>query len=346
MLHPAKTALLITNYIKQNPYTPHDVKQQEQELVRAAQQLPIQSSLVTPHEHPYAVLGIDGSQIYPDRHRGNPSLFLLNIGGCGICYAEQNSKAYLFSDPQLYDINALCKNLGDQIKPSALVDLERELVEYTCYRTTMKQFEQQSSQHPFLCLIDGSLLLYGISNLPEHIRMHFLSRFLSIFESFRQEQLLHAAYTSLPQNRDLIRMITGNKHTDTDYTDTDLMLLLLQTGQRTELYSCSQSTENNYPAHLKPWFFYLHTGHEIGRIEVPRWLAEQEHHIATISSIILDQCRKGLGYPVVLAEAHQQAVVTKTDQELFYHMLEQTGVNTIVSSKPSQKLLKKRRLSM
>jgi NurA-like 5'-3' nuclease len=38
--------------------------------------------------------------------------------------------------------------------------------------------------------------------------------------------------------------------------------------------------------------------------------------------LVLDQCRRGHGYPVALSEAHEQAVVTGADRENFQRLLE------------------------
>ena len=42
---------------------------------------------VAPISGPYTVLGVDGSQIYPDRHQGTPC-FLINIGSVLLRYAQ------------------------------------------------------------------------------------------------------------------------------------------------------------------------------------------------------------------------------------------------------------------
>ena len=71
--------------------------------------------------------------------------------------------------------------------------------------------------------------------------------------------------------------------------------------------------------HLVPHFFYMDVGAEIVRIEIPAWIARDEQKINTVAQIILNQSIKGRGYPVALAEAHEQAVVKGPDREFFYH---------------------------
>jgi hypothetical protein len=38
---------------------------------------------------------------------------------------------------------------------------------------------------------------------------------------------------------------------------------------------------------------------------------------------MLDQCRRGQGYPVAISEAHEQAVISGTDRHLFRQMVSQ-----------------------
>jgi NurA-like 5'-3' nuclease len=40
--------------------------------------------------------------------------------------------------------------------------------------------------------------------------------------------------------------------------------------------------------------------------------------------LILDQCRKGQGYPVALSEAHEQAVISGADREEFWALVQES----------------------
>jgi hypothetical protein len=41
-----------------------------------------------------------------------------------------------------------------------------------------------------------------------------------------------------------------------------------------------------------------------------------------VHSMVLDQCRRGHGYPAVLTEAHEQAVLSVSDREQFWRLIE------------------------
>ncbi|MCS7225323.1 MAG: DNA double-strand break repair nuclease NurA, partial [Armatimonadetes bacterium] len=81
----------------------------------------------------------------------------------------------------------------------------------------------------------------------------------------------------------------------------------------------------------------LHTGGEIARIEIPAWVAEDTDQVNLVHGIVLDQVRKGNGYPIALTEAHQLAVVRPEEREFFLNLLslamEQQGVPPNVSAK-------------
>jgi hypothetical protein len=64
-------------------------------------------------------------------------------------------------------------------------------------------------------------------------------------------------------------------------------------------------------------------GTEIARLEFPGWVAEDTSLLETALSLTLAQVQKGYGYPVALAEAHNQAVVRGGDRTRFFALLEQ-----------------------
>jgi hypothetical protein len=71
------------------------------------------------------------------------------------------------------------------------------------------------------------------------------------------------------------------------------------------------------------YFCYVHVGTEVARIEVPQWVAENSALLHQALSLTLAQVNKGFGYPVALAEAHNQAVVRGGDRARFFALLEQ-----------------------
>jgi NurA-like 5'-3' nuclease len=97
-----------------------------------------------------------------------------------------------------------------------------------------------------------------------------------------------------------------------------------------------------YDDHQKILFFYLHVGSEVARLEVPRWVAEDAELLDRVHALAFDQAQKGLGYPITLQEAHNQAVVSREDRARFFALLSQRMAAAGVPVAVSHKQLKKR----
>jgi hypothetical protein len=94
------------------------------------------------------------------------------------------------------------------------------------------------------------------------------------------------------------------------------------------------------------FFFYVHAGDEVGRVEVPRYVAEDDELLDLVHATIVDQAAKGGGYPVSLSEAHERAVVRGSEREGFYRHLEEVFVRNDIGVVASRKSLRKRRVSV
>jgi hypothetical protein len=83
-------------------------------------------------------------------------------------------------------------------------------------------------------------------------------------------------------------------------------------------------------------------GTEIARIEFPAWVVNDPQMIDQALGLVLAQIQKGYGYPVAIAEAHNQAVVRSGDRNHFFALLERemikAGVkNVSISYKEARK---------
>lgn len=126
------------------------------------------------------------------------------------------------------------------------------------------------------------------------------------------------------------------------FLDRDLFQNTLPPGFRSPVYLTNSSvSREHYSDHQQVNFYYLNVGEEIARVEVPRWVAQDEKLLAMGHSLILDQCRRGQGYPVAISEAHEQAVLTGNDRQIFKDMLarylEHTGLRSYTSEKERSK---------
>ncbi len=73
---------------------------------------------------------------------------------------------------------------------------------------------------------------------------------------------------------------------------------------------------------LRIHFFYLHAGWEIGRVEIPDWVANDPAQLDLVHRAIYDQAQLGRGYPVALQESHEAAVLGVADRRMIEDMIE------------------------
>ncbi|MCX5922638.1 MAG: DNA double-strand break repair nuclease NurA [Candidatus Dependentiae bacterium] len=299
---------------------------------------------------PYRVLSVDGSQIYPDRHQGT-ACFLINIGTVVLSYGLEGKAVTLDSTPLVY--------IGEdeelfEVTPE-VINCRRQELELTTGLAYSKQFQPDAAAQdaPFVFLIDGSLIFWHLESKNTNLKDTFLSRYLLTLHQLYQTKTLTAAYISLPKNKELVNLLKlelcnfnvaqSELFKDIDcLVDTSVASFFLEPYSRTIVFKNNSPICAQYPNHLQPYFFYLHVGTEIGRVEVPAWIAQDAIKVDTVARILIDQSIKGRGYPVAIAEAHEQAVVKGPDREFFYQLICKIGVEQNQRLTMSQKSMKKR----
>ena len=129
------------------------------------------------------------------------------------------------------------------------------------------------------------------------------------------------------------------------FDDRELFELVLGPGHRSPLYRSSHLAAR-FALGLatgQEWshFYYLNGGAEIARVEVPDWLVNDPELLALSHAMLVKQCQLGLGYPVAISEAHEQAVITGHDRQEFRRLtlmlLEQRGLPNGESAKATSK---------
>ncbi len=310
----------------------------------------------------FTVMATDGSQIEVDRHRA-ARCYLLNIGSAVIHYGSSPG-ATLESSPHLYsedkDLVITPSTDGNREQPveGVLLNIKRSVEECRHISLLAAQLPPESTA---LALMDGTLILWGLEAYPEFVTEEILYRgYLTCLEAIRKlsdRKLALASYISLPRSTEVVNVlrvaICPHEPVNCDrcssrecqvvagVQDRELFLSLLNDGERSALFiSRSSIVQKHYGEH-QVYFFYLRTGDEIARVEIPRWVATDTVRLNLAHSLILDQCRRGHGYPVALSEAHEQAVVTNADKEQFWQLVESTLIAehlpTIGSAKSQSK---------
>lgn len=299
--------------------------------------------------YPYVALSVDGSQIYPDRHNVL-SCFLINTGSVVLPYGIEHARVQLFSDPVVF----AGVDEDQQSFTTDGVNCKRQELELRAGLELSKKIKNEYGESaPYLLLFDGSLIFWHLSSKEIHVRDQFLNAYLALLDELYQEKIPVCWYISMPKSKELmslVRLYLCNFDTDNkelyapvdSVIDSGIMFSALEPYTRSIVFSNHSSISNYYPSHLRPFFFYVHTGNEIGRVELPAWMAGDEAMVDMVAQIVIDQCTKGGGYPVALAEAHEQAVVKGPDREFFYHFLQKMGMERNHTQSVSRKSIKKR----
>jgi len=330
-----------------------------------------QHYVAPPIPNEFTVMATDGSHIDVDRHRST-RCYLINVGTVILNYGTYPSAA-LDSSPRLYfaDEDLVIVPAGvrgrEQLIEGALLGIKRGVDE--CHELAELAAELPPDSQS-LALLDGSLILWGLEAYPEFITEALLDEgFLRHLEKIRQlnnnhdnRQLALASYISFPRSTDVVNVLRvalcphdppdcdrycpANEKRDCDAVagvrDRELFLNLLGPGERSATFiSQSSIVRKNYGEH-QVYFFYLRVNDEIARVEIPRWVAVDENLLGLTHTLVLDQCRRGQGYPVALSEAHEKVVVTGADREDFWRLVESSLVEEHMPSLSSAKSRSKR----
>jgi hypothetical protein len=294
---------------------------------------------------PYRVLAADGSQIYPDHHQGI-ICSVINIGSADFYY-NNPSKVTFETVPFVF----FKGEKHDMDFEENFINAKRTELEWCTGLEGMARNVIAQGPHLFLC--DGSLIFWHLDSYPLAIKQRFLTSYITLLQQFYERNHMLAGYISLSQSKELLNIVRfaaqkgvvpACKYLIFDHlVDADILEGFLRPGERTIIFKNHAPIVATYPESIKPYFFYLHAGHEIVRLEIPAWLAQDDQKVTLVSSIVYDQILKGHGYPVCLSEAHEQAVIKEADRQFFYHMIEKL---TNSSCSPSIKSMKKRRMTI
>ena len=320
-----------------------------------------------PRPFPCVVLAADGSQIVADRH-DIALCYLLNIGRITLRYGT-GQPATLTSRPQIQlpEDDLLERIQGDQeaIAPRR-VGIRRQLAEFAALA---EMISEEKPAVPALALFDGSLILWTLEPEADEFRADSLRLFAAAMQTAQQQRVPVAGYISSPQSRDVVnalrvfrcphkqancdRECPGRNRSGPAYippgcagtegvTDAELFAQRLRPGERSAVFGSASQILLAYPEEQRVRFFYLHTGREIARVEIPAWIADDSGLLAQTHALCYDQAQKGDGYPVALAEAHEQAIVRGAEREAFFKLMERAFITSHQSFAITQKAVSKR----
>jgi len=317
----------------------------------------------------FIVLASDGSHIDVDRHQ-SARCFLINIGIAQLRYG-QKPEAQLLNFPTLFFKDgevAITSAEGRQIPiEGQILGIKRSIEE--C-RWLAERIRELNVDLPLVALLDGSLILWRLAEqvYPDFVVREllvdgFLKYLNQLMELNRSKVLAIASYISYPRSTEVVNLLRlstcpylpvdcdrycsgkfESKECDVvaGLLDRDLFEVILAPGQRSALFRSRSSVVAKYYGANEVNFFYVRLDGEIARVEVPGWVAENQKLVGLVHAAVVDQCQRGLGYPVALAEAHEQAVVNVADREQFWELVEQVLIEDGTSLDSSAKSASKK----
>ena len=284
----------------------------------------------------YTAIAADGSEVPINEDFFFP-YYIINIGFIALKYgknhfffADSNAKIY-FEENELYekvgDKSFLVR--GELLSSKMLLEESKKLEEL------LKDF--YTVEVPVLALFDGTLIQWEIKETSETYKNNFVKNFQRMILKALQLKAPLAGYISGTRSRDvmeMIRIFLEMKGEDFDkqllsiIKDADIFKIILRKGERSAIFRSNAPILNLYKAPI--YFFFLNVGSEVVRIEIPEFIAFDNDLLEITCALILSQSNKGDGYPVVLKEAHEQAVIKSSErvfiEELFIDFLRKKGI--------------------
>ena len=287
----------------------------------------------------HTVIATDGSQIAPNHHE-IAYCYLLNIGRVVLHYG-QNRHPLLDSLPEVfYRPEDLYMSRQWGIRTEEWMSFRRTASETTVLAELACTAKGEA---PALAMVDGSLIYWFLEQLPMDARDRILPPILEAWQQMRNAQIPLMGYLSASRSIETMNFLRllACPHPVPDckshcpnqlekvpckifeqLRDTSVWATRLKPGQRSTLWRSNSPILELY-GDQTIYFCYVHVGTEIARIEVPVWVAENATMLDQALGLMLAQVQKGYGYPVAIAEAHNQAVVKGGDRARFFALLEQ-----------------------
>ena len=289
----------------------------------------------------HTVIATDGSQIAPSHHE-IAYCYLLNMGRVVLHYG-QNRHPLMDSLPEIfYRPEDLYVSRQWGIRTEEWMSYCRTASEATVLAELACSVKAGLSAVPTLAMVDGSLIYWFLEQIPADARDRILSPILEAWRQLREAEIPLMGYLSASRNVEGINFLRllACPHPVPDCVsfcpnqlekvpckvldplrDTALWSTQLKPGQRSLLWRSNARILDMYQDQ-QIYFCYVHVGTEIARIEVPSWVAQNTTILDQALGLMLAQVQKGQGYPVAIAEAHNQAVVRGPDKASFFALLE------------------------
>ncbi|HEC33712.1 MAG TPA: DNA double-strand break repair nuclease NurA [Chloroflexi bacterium] len=307
----------------------------------------------------FTVIGADGSQIQPDRH-GMALYYLINVGslvyrhGSGQTPEARSVPDLRYRDEDLYE--------GSLLVAGNLLDVRRDQAE-------IEHLAERVEAEPeglTLALVDGTLLLWVLENLPTEVRKGKIEEYLEQLERIRCRGAAVAAFTSRPRYTEVTRLLhlarmggdLGRAQAEPNPLERvpdRAVFSFLPPGARSALFGSPSGINQTYYREKghEIYFFYVNVTGEgeeavVARVEVPAWVGDHggSSLLALVHGGVVAQSRIAGGFPYVLARADELAYISGPERERLQEMvgtaLLAAGLSPALSPKAYYKSLTRR----
>jgi len=314
----------------------------------------------------YRILASDGSDIDPDPHLPIPYA-LIHTAVVGLAY---NPPACWVSPHVTFrfrreDLQIILSPDREPIPIDRLViDTLRAYEEMAALWQEVESLPEDPAGRPLLAMMDGFILWQHRGEKQEEFGERCLGDSVRLLERFQSAGVPLVSFDDT-QHYEVVRtllavecgrperMFCSECHTPRprclilrDLSDRDLFQFLPPRA-RSALFQPIYRGETTWrlPASLhardpRLAFFYVRTGPEIARVELPLWIYEAGL-LDLVHAIIVDQCRprraERAGYPLALSLAHHEAILTPGDRRNIEWMIEEALARRGIFAAPSAK---------
>jgi hypothetical protein len=282
-----------------------------------------------------ALVAVDGSQVYPDRH--SASLFYaINIGY--FLLRSDSGEAAADSEPAIFFEEDSLFPEGNLIS-NTILNARRTVEEMATLSRLAAAERAAAPGRPVFALADGSLALrIDEKAFPPAERDALQKRFFSAIDSLAAEKIPVAGYIARPGGSPVLSLIDlaldpapnaspgrgrGGRSPFPGLDDRVLFETLLPPGSRSAIFEFAaywndqyRNREPNQSAH----FFYLNVGKRypvIARVEIPEWTAKDPALVDRVHAALVEQCSVTLNdpYPYALIRADEEAFVSGDEKK-------------------------------
>ena len=268
------------------------------------------------------IIAADGSQVNPDRHAAI-QFCIINVGVIVMRLSSGEAPLVTVETELLY---------GDDLLPNGnplsdgMVAMRRDINE----RIKLDEVSKDISG-PVVNLTDGTIELWGAKGDDPQAYANFVEKYLGVLSRLHSRGVVTAGYVEKPSADLVVRLLeiaTADEEQIRKLRDyhplrgvSDRWLYgerenpLLPPGHRSAVFGLQSGSEKKYKGALSLHFFYLNVGTEGHpwpvRIEIPRWVAEDQKKLDLLHCILIEQCRMmgSRPYPYLLHRAHETALV-------------------------------------